>query len=48
MPSAEFNAISEALRARPPAIPIDVQGARDAIDEMMGGAPSRRVWQSSR
>jgi epsilon-lactone hydrolase len=39
MPSAEFNAIIEALRAHPPAIPIDVHGAREAIDEMMGGAP---------
>ncbi|HUP71647.1 MAG TPA: alpha/beta hydrolase [Acidimicrobiales bacterium] len=39
MPSAEFNAIIEALRARPPAIPVDVHGARQAIDEMMGSAP---------
>ena len=39
MPSAEFNAVVEALTARPPAIPVDVHGARQAIDEMMGGAP---------
>ena len=39
MPSAEFNAVVEALGARPPAIPTDVHGARQAIDELMGSAP---------
>ena len=39
MPSAEFNAVVEALGARPPAIPVDVHGARQAIDELMGSAP---------
>jgi acetyl esterase/lipase len=39
MPSAEFNVIIEGLKARPPAIPLDVYGARQAIDEMMGNAP---------
>src|SRR5687768_664637 len=39
MPSAEFNAVVEALSARPPTLPIDVQGARQAIDELMGNAP---------
>ena len=39
MPSAEFNAVVEALGARPPSIPVDVHGARQAIDELMGSAP---------
>jgi monoterpene epsilon-lactone hydrolase len=39
MPSAEFNAVIDALSARPPAVPADVNGARQAIDEMMGSAP---------
>ena len=39
MPSAEFNAVVEALSAHPPAIPVDVHGARQAIDDLMGGAP---------
>src|SRR5688572_14958603 len=39
MPSVEFNAIIETLRARPPTVPADVHGGRQAIDEMMGGAP---------
>ena len=39
MPSAEFNAVVEALTARPPAIPVDVYAARQAIDELMGNAP---------
>lgn len=39
MPSAEFNAVIEALSTRPPAIPVDVHSARQAIDELMGNAP---------
>jgi acetyl esterase/lipase len=39
MPSAQFEAVMETLRKRPPAIPIDLEGARRAIDDMMGKAP---------
>jgi len=39
MPSAEFNAIIAALTTAPPTIPTDVHGARQALDQMMGGAP---------
>src|SRR4051794_3981905 len=39
MPSAEFNAIITALTTAPPAIPTNVHGARQALDQMMGGAP---------
>ncbi|MEO5841569.1 MAG: alpha/beta hydrolase [Acidimicrobiales bacterium] len=39
MPSTEFNAVIEALSARPPTVPVDVHSARQAIDEMMGSAP---------
>ena len=39
MPSAEFEAVMETLRKRPPAIPVDLHGARAALDEMMGKAP---------
>jgi acetyl esterase/lipase len=39
MPSAEFEAVMNTLRSRPPAIPVDLAGARKAIDEMMGSAP---------
>ena len=39
MASAEFEAVMETLRKRPPAIPVDLHGARTALDEMMGKAP---------
>lgn len=39
MPSAEFEAVMETLRSRPPVLPLDLAGARAAIDNMMGSAP---------
>ena len=39
MASAQFEAVMATLRKRPPAIPVDLHGARTALDEMMGTAP---------
>ena len=39
MPSAEFNAIIEAMHSQPPSFSTDVHDARRALDEMMGSAP---------
>ena len=39
MPSAQFDAVMETLRKRPPDIPVDLHAARKALDDMMGNAP---------
>ncbi len=38
MPSAEFEAVFALMSAAPPP-PTDVVAAREAFDEMLGGAP---------